>query len=139
MKEIINKIEEVYDWKPEGEHSHHEGFKISTNKQDIYITVSGGQCCCEDAGYLSSNDNLEEFIGAELLDIKQVDEALNAKEVPKDSYASSEYFWDGGGIIFINLETSKGTAQFAVYNRHNGYYGHSVSVKSNQLSIEDFL
>ena len=36
--------------------------------------------------------------------------------------------------MFVNFETSSGTFQLTCYNSHNGYYGHDVTVVSNQLS-----
>jgi hypothetical protein len=68
---------------------------------------------------VSSDDEFHEFIGAELLSVDIVDKALN-KKTDIDVYE--------GGIIFVNIETSKGILQFAVYNEHNGYYGHSARV-----------
>ena len=31
--------------------------------------------------------------------------------------------------VFLVLQTSKGELDFAVYNCHNGYYGHEVVVR----------
>jgi len=33
--------------------------------------------------------------------------------------------------MFINIDTSEGLLQFAAYNSHNGYYGHSVCYMIN--------
>lgn len=41
--------------------------------------------------------------------------------------------------VFIDFETSKGKLQFVLYNDHNGYYGHYVTIKSNQLNIEKII
>lgn len=40
------------------------------------------------------------------------------------------YIYDIDGVMFINIETTKGFLQFVVYNEHNGYYGHSVLLVS---------
>ena len=78
---------------------------------------------------------MNEFIGAELLDIKVVDTALNVESVKKEL----PYGHDGGDTMFVNLETDKGTLQLAVYNDHNGYYGHSAILKSKQVTYETGL
>jgi hypothetical protein len=109
-----------------------EGFIIETDKQKILIGISSGQSCCESSGYLSSEDNFEEYIGARLNSITTTDTVLITNDVVN-------WDFDGGGIMFVNVETSKGTLQFAVYNSHNGYYGHSVIIKSNQLTINSSL
>jgi hypothetical protein len=38
--------------------------------------------------------------------------------------------------MFVNLETDKDTLQLTVYNSHNGYYGHSAFIRSNQINKE---
>lgn len=77
---------------------------------------------------MSSDDDFSEYIGSELLCVDVVDKALN-KKTDIDIYE--------GGIIFLNLETSNGTLQFAVYNEHNGYYGHNAKVTCGDKVIED--
>jgi hypothetical protein len=37
-------------------------------------------------------------------------------------------------VYFITFETSNGTLQLAVYNEHNGYYGHNCYIKSNLMT-----
>lgn len=110
--------------------SMYDGYKITTDAQEIFILVSNGQSCCEQYGYVSSEDELQSFVGSELSDVKVVDTAINEKmlEVGGNLYE--------GDIMFVNLETNKGTLQFAVYNSHNGYYGHSGIVESIQVTKE---
>lgn len=103
----------------------YDGFIITTSEQEIKMGIENGQSCCEDWGYLMSEDNVDEFIGADLIDIKVVDQALNTK-------ANIDVY--DGGIMFINIETSKGVLQFVAYNSHNGYYGHSAGVISKQVN-----
>lgn len=91
--------------------------------------ISNFTSCCEDWGYFSSEDDYNDFIGAELLNVVIVDDALKCAEMDK----FSEYHDDA---IFVNLETSKGVLQFAVYNSHNGYYGHTVRITSKQVTEE---
>lgn len=128
MKEIITKIEEV-QWEKVNERKYGAGYKITTNKQSILFLIANYQACCEDWGYLTSEDNLEEFIGAELNDIRITDTALKTYDLPKNHGGDYE-----NNVVFLTLETSKGPLQFVAYNYHNGYYGHNVYVRSNQIS-----
>ncbi len=133
MKEIIISVEEVFNL---GEkYNQFDGYKITTDKQEIFVLISNGQSCCEQWGYLSSNDGLEDFSGAELLKLELVDEALNKQQI-KDEF---KYGLDEGSIIFVNFETDRGTFQLAVYNNHNGYYGHNIKITSNQLTKEMYI
>lgn len=106
------------------------GFFITTDKQMIDLYIDMDSSCCEITGYFLTEDDTSEFIGAELLDVKIVDTLLENKE------------WKGeasGEMMFVNLETSKGVLQFVAYNDHNGYYGHTASVTSNQLEHSETL
>ena len=132
-KEIIKSIEEL----SQEELSQYgmEGFKITTNNQEIFAGISSGQSCCEDYGYLISHDDFEDFKGAELLNICLTDTLLKSKSFSSSDIPNLDY----GGTIFCNFETSKGTLQFIAYNAHNGYYGHTVMIKSNQLNFKDSI
>lgn len=35
--------------------------------------------------------------------------------------------------IFVDIKTDCGTLQLAVYNSHNGYYGHEVLIRENNV------
>lgn len=126
--EIIKEINEYSD-------STYDGFVIITNKQEIKILICNLQDCCEQWGYVTSEDSFEDYIGAELLELALTDDALQSTihELEKD--VSIDY----ANCMFINANTSKGLLQFALYNSHNGYYGHTVSITSNQLSYNTFL
>lgn len=125
--EKILKIEEVTDdntpkWLA-------DGFTITTDKQVIKLLIGNGQSCCESWGYFMSEDDLEQFIGADLLDVNLTDTALNTKQIEKNKDNI-----DCGGVMFVNLDTSKGLLQFVAYNVHNDYYGHDAYVFSEQLT-----
>lgn len=129
MSDKILLIEDVYDVEPDENFQKpklgwggYDGVHIKTEKNDIYFLISNGQNCCEDWGYLcsESEDNYKEFIGAEYRGYNSVETDL-VKSIKGDyDYASS------GGTMFLNVKTNKGVLQFAVYNFHNGYYGHKV-------------
>jgi hypothetical protein len=101
---------------------HYEGVTITTDKQQIRFGISNGQACCENWGYISSEDSFEDFIGAEVLGVNTVDSGYFVAEKLKADWVSVE------DCVFINVETSKGTLQFTVYNEHNGYYSHEVVI-----------
>ena len=120
--EIINQIIET-----------DEGYDIVTDKQTIVCGISQGQSCCENYGSFMSLDKFDEFIGAELYNVRIVDDQLNTTDYENlslDSYCAT---------MFVNFETSKGTLQFTAYNSHNGYYGHQAWVRSEQIEEECIL
>lgn len=110
----------------------YEGYKIVTTKQEILLLIEYGQCCCENYGYFITEDNLKDFCGSELLDIKIVDTELKVNSL-KEREINISY---GGDVMFVNIETSKGLLQFVAYNEHNGYYGHNAKVISKKLNYE---
>ena len=116
----------------EGNWSGYDGYRIVCDDgKDVKMGISNDQNCCENWGYLTSEDDLQKYVGAELLSVKVVDEALNVETCP-DVYE--------GGVTFINVETSKGMFQFVAYNEHNGYYSHDCVLIENGVSIhEEYL
>lgn len=107
-----------------------DGWIVVTDRQSIKIGISDGQYCCESTGHFITNDDVSDFIGADLLAINIVDECLAVSKAPE--------VYDGG-VMFVNLETSKGTLQFTAYNAHNGYYGHSAVVVSEKFNHSETL
>ena len=141
MKEIIKSIEYFQPF--EGEYKGMEGYKIVTDKQEILILINNSQQCCEEWGYeacsekgiLETQDDLDDYIGAEILDIEIVD-------TEKDIYkrlTDRVYRFYSSNAEFVNVKTSKGKLQFAVYNAHNGYYGHKIYIKFNNEVIDSQL
>lgn len=132
----IIEISEVFN--VEGGSSWHklDGYRVKTEGHEFLVLISNGQCCCEHWGYMTSDDNLPFYIGAELLSVKATDTALNKAKVDEEA----PYGFDCGGIQFVDFETDKGTFQLAVYNAHNGYYGHTVRlVKDGEVLISEGL
>lgn len=103
------------------EYSSFEGYVIHTQQAKYRVGIGNYQSCCENWGILTTFEDPQEFIGANLLQVDIVDEALNKKTIVEDMYE--------GGVVFVNFETDKGTFQIAAYNSHNGYYGHTVLVQ----------
>lgn len=109
----------------------YDGFKIHTDSQIIEIGIDNGQSCCEEWGCIVSEDDLTSFIGSIINEIKITDTALNTKTFIEEDCETQ--------IMFVTIETSNGPLQFAFYNSHNGYYGHTAFVKSTQLNYEECL
>lgn len=132
MKELIESIQEGSF--SLGKYDNYDGFIIKTNLQEIKVGIENGQSCCEQWGYLTSedSDDLDSFIGGELLSITSTDSTLMSTTIDK---LSTEGI-DIDSAVFITFETTKGTFQITAYNEHNGYYGHDVKVLSNQLNLE---
>lgn len=111
---IINKIYENNNG------DGYDGFVIETDSGKIEIFIDNFQDCCEEWGYLVSEEKeFEYFYGSKLKGVYIVESNDLSKDV---SYVGE------GGAVFVNVETSLGQIQFSVYNYHNGYYSHEVKV-----------
>lgn len=112
-----------------------EGYKIKTDKHEFYVLIDSDQCCCESWGYFISEDDYNKFVGGELFEVNLTDKCLNSKK-----FEESGYYEEEGGIQFVDFVTSKGKFQLAVYNAHNGYYGHPILVlKDEEILLDDVL
>ncbi len=125
-KEIIESIKET-SFNHKDKWSTYDGFIIKTNLQEIKVGISNGQSCCENWGYLTSedNDNFNSFIGAELLEVKVTDTALSTVVIENLKEVSN------AETMFVTFETANGTFQIVAYNDHNGYYGHDAVLITN--------
>jgi len=130
--EKILRIEETNFKTKENDWDSYEGYQIITDKQTIKLGISDGQNCCERSGYFMSEDDFSEFIGANIIDLAITDTCLNTKKLEEEELYDPD-------LMFVNLNTDKGLLQFVAYNSHNGYYGHSAVVVSEQLSHEEVL
>jgi hypothetical protein len=116
-------------------HSSMDGYVVTTSNTKIMVLIDNGQSCCESWGYFSSDDDLSSFIGADLKEVNLTDVACKKEAVEK-----SDYYEDEGGIQFVDFVTNRGVFQLAVYNAHNGYYGHGIAVViGDEVIHEDTL
>jgi len=128
----IIRIDEVYGYKVGW--CSMEGYEIITEKNKILVLIQDGQQCCEQSGYFSSDDDLKSFIGSDLREVNLTDTALNKTVVSEMGLnLGSEY----DSIQFVDFVTDKGTFQLAVYNSHNGYYGHDIAVRIDDKVLCD--
>lgn len=115
-----------------------EGFKIKTTEHTILVLIDDGQSCCENAGFFATEDDFSEFIGSELFEMNFTDTELRAGVLKSQGFEyESEHGFDGGGIQFVTFKTSSGDFQLAVYNSHNGYYGHGIIVAQDEKILLD--
>lgn len=70
------------------------------------------------------------------MEVKVTDTALNQKVLTK---MEEEYICNGS-IQFVDFITNNGVFQLAVYNVHNGYYGHGILVaKDDEILLDSCL
>lgn len=136
--EKILRIEETSFKKEPKNYSSFVGYQVITDKQTIRLGIDDGQSCCERSGYFWCNDKPEDFVGAKLRSISITDKALNEAKMKENDLNPNEQYFEGG-VMFVNIDTTKGLLQFVAYNCHNGYYGHEAVVISNQLNKEETL
>lgn len=111
-----------------------DGYRVKTSEHEFVVLIDNGQSCCENWGYLSTDDDPKARIGATLLSVELADTRLTAEPLEDLVYI------DEGGVQFVTFKTDGGDFQLAVYNGHNGYYGHGIIVaKDNEILCQDTL
>jgi len=106
----------------------YDGVTITLDDGTVYqFGIYNEASCCESWGFLSTPDDVAEWVGSEFRSLDKVE----TNELRAEIEGEYSYGLDEGGIAFVNVETSIGQLQFAAYNSHNGYYGHSVSAWKN--------
>lgn len=68
------------------------------------------QCCCEER-YMTTDDNLSDYVGAMLV-------GMEIKEAP-----CIEEEFDCHDVQFLEVQTDRGSFTMSSHNEHNGYYG----------------
>lgn len=111
-----------------------DGYLVETDKHTWHLLIDNGQSCCESWGYLWSDDDLSRYIEKELLKVKVTDVALNTKMIEKEKEIYE------GAIKFVDFIFKDDVLQFAVYNNHNGYYGHDILIaRDKKIILSDVL
>ena len=104
----------------------YNGIMIETEDEIIYFVIEHGQQCCENWGtYLYTPEKLENYIGADYLGYTE----STCEQIA--NFLKSEYV-SPDETCFLNIKTSNGDIDYAVYNSHNGYYSHDVVLKNNK-------
>lgn len=84
--------------------------QIELDNGDLIEACDEGQACCEHR-YMTTDDDLEYFVGSELVDI----------EIRNGGYQDEG--WDVHEVEFLLITTSLGVFTIENHNEHNGYYG----------------
>lgn len=115
----------------EGDSGRYNGWEVKTARYTYKVKINNRQRCCESWGYFSTPDDVQFFVGATLMDVKIVDAVLNVKSLEQ---RENEWSWtvEEEACMFVNFDTTRGVLQLAVYNMHNGYYGHRVIIDIGQ-------
>lgn len=113
------------------------GYVVTTTDQEIHLFIDNRHKCCENWGYFWCNDNVSDFVGARLYDVKVTDEIDG--EIITQKLANEVSGNYEGLLMFVTLETDRGDLQFVAYNKHDGYYGHSAKVECKQIHYETTL
>lgn len=126
MTQRIVSIEDVYD-DPKG----YDGYRVTLEGgNDFTIAVSNGTSCCENWGMITvPQAEINHFIGSQIRGIVPI--RLQYKE------GDSQGYGDDGGTAFVDVLTDRGVLQLAVYNYHNGYYGHGVVLFHNGHRVDE--
>lgn len=128
----MEKILKIRGYENSDGYSDVDGVEVLTDRQIIKLFIDNYQSCCERFGYFWCNDNPQDFVGAELRGVTLTDMALNEATLKANDLDWNNKSFEGR-VMFVNLETDKGTLQFVAYNEHNGYYGHDAKVQCTQL------
>ena len=129
----METIVEIKDYEAQEGYCNVAGFEVVTTDQSIKLFIDNDSSCCERWGHFWCNDAPQAFVGAMLRGVTLTDSALNEAVMKANELDPSETYFEGG-VMFVNLETDKGTLQFVAYNEHNGYYGHEATVQCKQLT-----
>ena len=136
--DVIQSIEPVEEYDLDGDTG--DGYVVRTRLREIVVLISDDQGCCEQFGYMATSDNISDYIGASLLgvDVCEFDEDELGREYVTRSFPLDHPILDPSESMeaaFIYLRTSAGALTLAVYNEHNGYYGHSVFIRATGPGI----
>ena len=146
--EQIVSITEVEDIKWDEYPIPLEGYRIATTQHVYHILIENEESCCETWGYLASENNPQDFIGAHLRTVNLTDDA-------RDHHALEEIALGRGRsryatrtnkpndveycVQFVDFVTDHGVLQIVVYNS-NGNYGHTIIVAQDlEILLEKFL
>lgn len=129
----MEHIIDIRDYEAKEGYRNVAGFEVVTDKQIIKLYIDNDSSCCERWGYFWCNDELRDFIGAELRSVSLTDTALNTAQMEVNNLNPDNRYFEGN-VMFVNLDTDRGVLQFVAYNEHNGYYGHEAKVQCTQLT-----
>lgn len=85
---------------------------------------------------ITTEDDINYYINSKLKNIKVVDFNLGHSDIKRyknnklkskhKNFIKDNTIDEYGGVVFIDINTSKGILQLVVYNFHTGYYGANI-------------
>lgn len=122
----------IVDINPFHEEYELDGVKIDfDNDKSLVFGISNDQDCCEEWVY-SQDEDVSNYIGAKIRSIEIVDHYVST-QLEEIGVCETDCY-------FLNVMTTKGELNFAVYNIRNGYHGHRVTMKyDNKEMFSKFL
>lgn len=130
-------IEENVLAKPIREYVHYylEGYKIVLDDStEMIIGIDPCSECSEDPGIIEAQDDIDYFVGSELIDIEFIEDnslmPISIAKIFADKYDTTieDIRTYEDTVAFVRIITSKGVLPFGVYNEQNGYYNHDVAI-----------
>jgi hypothetical protein len=105
-----------------------DGIRIELDDESLLeFKIDNFDQCCENFGYhIDENIDLLKYEGS-LVKKVVVYEKENAKPEYDEKYLSKDYECDYE--INVIIHTDKGYFKVILYNQHNGYYRHDVSIQ----------
>ena len=79
MTETIKEIKEVNNININHMYGNFSGYEVTTNRTKRYILIEDGQQCCENYGYMISEDDVNNYVGATLTNFSVVDKSLKVR------------------------------------------------------------
>jgi hypothetical protein len=126
---IIQSIDGDYSYQ-QSKHTPLEGLHIQTDKGSIILAIDMEGQCCEAFGalFLETPDNTSHFIGATI---------LNITDLEVDN--TETHYSEEANETQLQITTTKGVLQYAVYNSHNGYYSHATFLQVIDYTENGYL
>lgn len=95
--------------------------------ENFVLMIDAYQNCCECWGTGKTIKNGKHFLKTIEMDVKLPKKIFN-KEIDID--------FDMGGYVAVKFVTNKGKFYAWVFNKHNGYYSHSVYWTGDKLKVD---
>lgn len=130
MNEIVLNVES--DYETTLQRDSYEGFKITTDQQEIFVLISTARSCCEEFDIMMYPRNFK-LEGHIITNIRYGEKSLDDDDRILDGH---QYV-----CVHITIATQEDPIQIVAYNIHDGYYPHTVYTKwinQNQIMVEDY-
>lgn len=120
----IDRYDGVNQWGREA------GYRVVTTEQVVTLAIDSETWYCEDWGYVLHGDPAQ-HVGAELRGVAISDTNRTGREFTHPQRGPGP--WEPH-VLLVDVETDRGTLQFAAFNSHDGDYAHRAHIRSRQLT-----